>query len=664
LTGNYRAALLGLEDAERRARRLGLARLSLFAQLERATALQAVGRAEDAERIIAELDRAPPPEMSACDRANLLISLGWIRLVARDGSPRIVGPRALAEPAAAEPLDRALALFPAACADPFIRANALTNLAIVAVQDGDPRAARARLAEARATLPEHPASLALWWLDIEARIAVRDGALARAVSLFEEERRRARVIASAEVEWRASTAIAEALESMGATSRAGDEYRRAEALLDDWSLDVPLGEGRDSFLADRERSARGRVGLLVKLGRAREAMDAARDARSRVIRGLERATRLQRADAESARRWSQVVGEYRRRREQLAKNAEHDWVLPSDEIRTVIRARQEEMTRLSAQLDAAIAAIARPEGAGAPRALPGTSLLYYPIRSGWIGFVTDGARVVVRPLGSPPEDDARDALAAWLLRPFAAELRASERVRVLPYGALSNVDLHALPLDAGGEPLGARVPVEYSLDLRRTERAKDVGFTSLVVKDPRLDLPAARAEADAVAHALERFGEVRVLAGAAATHGDVLAQMAGATLFHFAGHGAFAGRDGWESALAVTAGESLTIGDLLSMDRAPRFVALSSCLAARSEGNASAEGLGIAHALVMAGAETVIAPTREVDDDVAAAVSRAFYAHLATPDADGARAALRAAEDDVRRARPAADWAAYRVLVP
>ena len=88
---------------------------------------------------------------------------------------------------------------------------------------------------------------------------------------------------------------------------------------------------------------------------------------------------------------------------------------------------------------------------------------------------------------------------------------------------------------------------------------------------------------------------------------------------------------------------------------APARVVLSGCDAAKSEGDA--EGLGLAQAFVVAGAEEVLAPVRPVSDTLAAELATRVHRDRA-PLAD----ALRAASLSLHAGDARADWAAFRVL--
>jgi CHAT domain-containing protein len=227
---------------------------------------------------------------------------------------------------------------------------------------------------------------------------------------------------------------------------------------------------------------------------------------------------------------------------------------------------------------------------------------------------------------------------------------------------MRGVDMHALPFD--GAPLVSKLAVDYPLDVGGVRDAAS-GVEALVVSDPTRDLPATRAEAKAVVDSLRTSGwGVTALDGASATSANVLARLASVRIFHYAGHGVFAGLEGWESALPVHGGGRIALGDVLALDRAPAGVVLSACESARADLDASAESLGLAQAFVAAGAEAVVAPTRAVGDALASKLARLLYegwAPGAPPDLAELlqRAQVRIAAED-----PQADWSSFRVLRP
>jgi CHAT domain-containing protein len=281
----------------------------------------------------------------------------------------------------------------------------------------------------------------------------------------------------------------------------------------------------------------------------------------------------------------------------------------------------------------------------------------HPGRRGWIAIARDAsgasAYAVPAPAPTPPVAD----LAPALFDPIAARLTRARRVRVRAYGAWRSVDVHALPFRAG--PLVHTVAVDYPVGVggRDTRDARDRKDGVLVVGDPTSDLPSAAEEARELARtAFAGRTNVTLLVGDDATTAHVTAAMSRASTFHYAGHGVYAGLEGWESALPLANGGRLGIADVLALAPTPARVVLSGCDAARSEGDA--EGLGLAQAFVTAGADEVLAPVRPVSDAVAARLALRLHREPSMSLAE----ALRAATLALAPARDDEDWAAFRVL--
>src|SRR6185436_4848294 len=114
------------------------------------------------------------------------------------------------------------------------------------------------------------------------------------------------------------------------------------------------------------------------------------------------------------------------------------------------------------------------------------------------------------------------------------------------------------------------------------------------------------------------------LDGPAATRDALLAALPDADLFHYAGHAEMGGPSGAASALVMTGGARAQMGDLLTLPRLPRLVVLSACEAA-----ATPSTMGLAQAMLAAGARAVVAPTRVVADGAAQAFVVSFYEAVA-----------------------------------
>lgn len=659
-TGDLRTALELLTTSEREAERLGLASESARARSARSLVLEAMGRWAEAHALLEEELARMPAEGRDCDRAATLTSIGWVRLQAAEAD-RADGREPRWDPVAA--FERSLASHRASCPEPDRLHNVLVNLALAELARGELTPAAARLGEARQVRPEAGPRVTAWEADVEGRIALRTGrydeALSRYESLFELARR-------ADLDqalWRAALGRARALDGLERVDEAAAAYQLSERLLDEQALRVPLGEGRDSFLAGRARSARLRVDFLVRRGRPREAMEAARRSRARSLAILSASDRLARLEPQERRRWDAAVSRWRAARAALSQEAASDWKLPADELAGARKARAARRAALTKALDEALAALGgKVTLQGQLRdPQPGELLLtWHPVGEGWVGLAATDAAVAARPVSLPA---SVEGAAEALLGPFEAEIRAAKRLRLLPYGAVRRYDLHALAFPDQA-PLIATLPVAYGVDLPRGRQdvsALDKPEATLVVGDPRGDLPAARAESRSVRAALGGRAEVISLESSAATHPAVVTSLARSDLFHYAGHGEFAGRDGFSSGLPLAEGGRLDVADILALERAPDRVVLSGCETATAAADARAESLGLAQAFVVAGSGAVVAAVRPVDDRLASELSRKLYAEGPPLDMP---AALRRAQLSLAGEKPQSDWATFRVLVP
>ena len=660
-TGDLRSALRLLREADAGARRLGLDRqLADVLELE-ADVLRLLGRRGDAEASLLAARAALGESANACRRAAHLINSSWILFDDGD-DPAHAG-------ALVPLLEKAIALYRGDCPEPALLANALTNLAAVRLALGDVERARAHLAEARAAEPRRDVALEAAWIALEGRLALTRSDARRALDLYEQLGAIADWALLASARWQAALGRAQALEVLGRMDLARDAYAEAERLLDEASRHAPLGDGKATFLGKRESGARLHVDFLVRRGDP-EAAATARRSRARILAAMHWTDRIGALDEVGRARWEETIAAYRRGREELDAASAADWKLPSDTLAQARAAWSARDARLRSMLDQALAGFGPPPPAEAlARPAPGeVFLVYHPVADGWVGFAVTERGTVARRLGAIDRAASPAELGDRLLAPFRAEITAAKRLRVLPYGALEGLDFHALPFE--GEPLAARAPVAYGVDLpaRPLAPIEGAATSALVVADPRGDLPAARAEAQRIAGMLRARGgfEPLVLQSREATHRAVrdAIELQQTTLLHYAGHGVFEGRDGWESGFPLAAGGWLSVGDVLVLRRAPALVLLSGCETARAPTGSSASGLGLAQAFIVAGSRAVVASSRPVDDALAERLMTALYRALGPGAAIDLAASLREAELAVRKESPEADWAAFRVLVP
>lgn len=653
-TGDHRAAILGFRDAAAQAERLGLDRFRRMSLQEEAMQLDAIGRVDDALDALTALHAADGVAMQACDRADLEGNVGWIALHQRKGER--VDARMW--------LRRALASMRSECPASYDASRVATFLGYAARAEIDHGAideALARMREAAAAAPHPPAAIDLEWRATRADIALAKNDVAGALREIDGWIAAAEAIGARDSARDALERRSDALLRRGDRAGALDALARAGKIVDLAAIDVPLGEGRESYVRARESADVRRIELLVALDRPDDALRELRRARSRVLDALVGSDRIAALAPASRARWEDAVGAYRRERDAIEHDVAEDWRYSAETLAERKRKRATRVATAQADLDRELALVAPARGEPPPLDTPGElALALFVGARGWHAFASEGGRVRSVALGAVDPRASRDVLATRLVAPFDAELGRAKRVAVLAFGSARGVDLHALPFR--GAPLGTVVPVVYPLDRARNAGPAPALRHVLVVADPTSDLRGARAELEAIEQTLAGASlTLTVLRDKRASGDEVRAALGDADVFHYAGHGRFAGRDGWSSALRLAGHSELSVADVLALARAPRVVLLLGCETARESGEAEAPGLGLAQAFLIAGAQAVAAASREVGDDATAAIARDAYARLAAgadlPDAMRAAFAAAAARGDV-------EWEAFRVLLP
>jgi tetratricopeptide (TPR) repeat protein len=661
--GDYRSALEQLGKADDLATRLGMSTYRWDARQVKARILQDLGRSGEASALFNELLADPSPS-NPCDLGSLLTNLGWSRLRARDAGGAADDPMPT--------LQRALTEFENNSCPSEKRLNAHLNLAFAYQQENRWTDSRREIAAALRLGTPNLNDL-LWWDDLEARAAIAEDHPQYALELYEELARKADLALSPDGRLRAALGLAKARLALGQRAAALDAFAEADRQIDEQIWWIPAQEGRDTFVAQRETITRLYLETLLEEGQTKRAFEVARRARSRLLRQLTIQDRLALLTVEERQNWEPALSRFQKLREDFDNRAANEWTVPGDQQPYAREEQAAQLVKAKDELDRVLASLGDPgEGALSPPSPGEVILAYHSLRKGWVGFAATqrGVEVTYFDLYNVKLLSPRDG-AHRLLAPFHRAIGSAERVRVLPYGPLREVDFHSLPFD--GEPLLARHVVVYSLDLPvRSSPAPSAlpsGRQALVVADPvtdRGDLPEAREEGEVVAAAIGGWGSgwsCKRLDGRKAGAEAVRFELPGVSLFHFAGHGVFAGFSGWDSLLPLTGGD-LTLGDVLTLQpRAPAWVVLSACDGGRTSQEAPGEGIGLANAFLLAGSRAVIAANRPVADTAARGLMRELYRGW-RPGEDLAHQLRRAQLARNKQGSPRSVWGAFRVLVP
>lgn len=656
-TADFRSALELLREALRDSQARGLADYRASALQMLARVVQLLGREDEAFELLRDAEQTLP-EGDACARADLLANMAWFHVRSRRD-------RASAEAS----LRRSLALRDARCADETARALVLTDYAQLLLDGEEDARARDMLAKAKATARDPDGALVAAWLDLEGRLSLRSGDARGALARFDDLAAIASAGSLRVLSLRASLGRARAFEAMKRDREAGEAFERAEAILAESSLLVPADEGRAGFLGSFDEGTRAAVDFFLDRDPARAAAFARRG-RSRALASLRWGERVTQLRGDERARWDEAMRAYRDGRAALEAAAGEYWKLPAEELARSIARRREAEARLTKALDERIASLFAGASPGAfapdPPADRELVIVLSPIARGVAGFAVTAQKTAGKRLGEvdPRADPA--TLSAALLAPFRDEIERAERVRFIVAGPLDAIDLHALPF--GDAPLLAKLPVVYGADTGPAAR-RETPSTAVVIANPTGDLRATRAEAEGASGALRAAGlSVRPFFGEAATYDAVRDAIEGAPLgvLHYAGHGTFGGAEGWQSRLRLAEAGELSVGDVISLRRAPSIVVLSGCETGRAASGNAVGGLGLAHAFLVVGARAVVAAARPVDDALAARIMGDLYRDATSAEAlaDSLDRRLREAELAARDASPGGDWSNFRLLVP
>ncbi len=645
-SGDARTALARLDAAAAQARRMGWERRALDADQQLAEQLLQLGRQQEGYQLLAAWQaRALPQALRPCERANFLTNLGWTALFLGRSGAEVEDPT--------RPLTEALAIYNAQCS-PNDRLNGGINLALAHVQAGRLSAARAALTSARAATDAPELRLMLWWLDVDAQIALAQGQHEQALNGYHQLQRLAEATLSPSARWRAAVGRARALQVAGDTEAALAAWTDADQRLDQDLSRVPVDAGRATLVGARAAALREQLQLLLDLDRVSEALALARRSRARVLAPLQGT-----ADGPNGAERRAAAQAYRALRKQLGEAAGNAWLLPVAELEQLQAERVRDERRLRQLLDAAKDPNAGRASADLVSIPPGELLLVlHPLTQGWAVLADDGTHVYAhRPMC---EQTNAQTLASCLLAPLRLHIEQASRLRLLPAGRLQQVDFHALTV--GDEVLLNHAPVTYGLDVGRPQTEQPAAPHALLVADARGNLTHARREVATVEEILTATGQwsVAKLQGRAADSVAVAQAVERADLFHYAGHAEYAGARGWNSALGLASDTRMSVTDVLMLTRAPALVVLSGCETARSAVVAPVQSIGLANAFLARGSNAVLAAVRPVSDEVAYQLMDNFYRSWATlqPPAE----ALRIAQLQLRESMPDSDWAAFRLI--
>ena len=645
--GDFRLATHTLRGVADEAFGLGFDVDAAMANEMLATLLQDQGRHRDA---LAVFERIPTPK-TARDRARSLVNHAWILL---RGMRSGAFPLDLDRP---QPmLEQAIALAP----DPNFGANAHANLAGLEFWRGDLDAARAQLAAARRLDPEGRGHSRVFIELLEGEIALGDGDAARALAAFGRAGERALDETGggdSDLVWRAHYGIGRARRAAGDAAGALDAFRVALATVERVARGTGLWHSRAPFFSDRRPLVDDAIDAMLARGDIEGAFAVADAARARVLRAVERPLRVARLDPADREAWAERLGRYLRDRTALDASRRDAELLAGPALRKWRLERAEARAAASRAFDETYGWLERRAGYRASaasgtqiaEALEPDAALLAVVRVGDVrhGFWIAAGRPIEHRVY--PSAEPHDPVAPW-----ADRLGALGHLYVSAGGDRAAQAIAQRTI--GDRPLGAVLGVSfvphagYLLGPGPTASGPPV-----IVADPDVDLPQARAEGRAAA---DRWPGARLFIGASATRVDVLAALDGASLFHFAGHGVLEADVPWEAHLGLAGDDRIAIADILVSRARVGLVVLDGCETARQLALSPHERIGLPEAFIAAGAGAVLAADRPIADAAARWFIERFYV------GDGARHPARGLTSATADAVDAGNdvWTAFRLV--
>ncbi len=494
----------------------------------------------------------------------------------------------------------------------------------------------------------------LAWLELDLDLAVRANRARDAERLAVDLLREAASLDQPHSEWAAHVSRAR-LHRQRDDRLARASLEAAERVLDRTLRNVAVGDGRNAFLTAHELSAAMLFELLLEAGE----FDAAEEiANVSARRALDSATASFAVGAPKSPTQEHALRNYLSVKVRVEEASAHDWELPASEVRDAREARARTISDARRELEDAFARgddYASPRSRSRSPAREAIRLVLHPIPRGYALLVRgDGPDRILR-VESPMDTASRERVATSLLVRALPSLHEGQTIHLTAYGPLRRLDWPRLAVDADGTPLARRFAFVEHLGLPPAAAATG-NRKPIVVADATSDLPFAAREGAFVREHLA----AEAIIGGDATRPRVQEALETSGFFHYAGHGRFAGADGFESELVLAGGNTLAVSDVLLLARTPSIVVLSGCELAKSD-DASGESFGIAQALLSRGTSYAIAPSRTVKDALAERFVRALYTD-GPFDEHTVAARMHRALAQLARDVPGEDWSTFRLL--
>jgi tetratricopeptide (TPR) repeat protein len=616
--GEIDESLVSFERATRLAWLVGDEDQHASALVMQAITLARLGRFEEAEGLAVEIENRAAEVVDPTLALDIRSTVAWIAVLRREDEPSLPDPT---------PALREMIAAYAARGNSHNLANRRLELALTAVQNLDPKGAAAELAAIDRSKLEP--DLLVWFELASARIVSLRGEFAEAERHLDRAELLAELNQDRELDWRVAIARGELERARGRSDAALERFSEASKLADELAMSVAGDAGRSRFVTSHGRADVALVELQLEQGDNRAALCTAMAARARHLRGLWSRLRPPLSGA-SERRYRDLLSQHRERKQAIAEQLESSWTLSDAELELLREQLQAESVRADQLLAEATELLER----GTPtwsceRMLPvrpGEAVLTMTPTSDrgiWTAMfaVQDSAGELLIEIKQVATVDGVEAAAEAILDAFARDFALARTVRVIPVGAFVGVEFHRLWLARGHHgPM-----IIYSLGLGAV--AGDPRERSAAVVAGSSNLAAVSREATTVAERLRERG----WAVDERWRWDAEQQP---SLLHYAGHGFDGDGLGWGSAIELPGIGRVSAAQVVAGQRAPELVVLGACGAGRATSDSIDGGMNITAAFLLAGAQLVISPSHDVDDDAAYELALRLYRDFDRPDAE------------------------------
>ena len=554
-----------------------------------------LGDHEGLEQLVQDLESLLPDTQTDL-QALALADLGWAAYLREEACiDQTCRPTKLAQ--SSEYSRRALALMRS---DDPNRTTAQTNLAMALALEQDSAAARALLVDL-APARQDP-YLRPWLTLIDAQLAANDPR--RRAAALPGLKRLAEKTKLPEIQWRVHLLRGVIADREGKPKAAEQAYVRAEAAGRAWLGHLEVGAATVGLRRHLDKASDNLVRLLLDQGRKSAAFDRARAARRTELANWLLASDRRRWPRAQRQRWHEALMSLRTALGQ-----------PGSDIQDALR----KYRRATADV---VGALSDDQSPASPP--PGVGLIMVTSAGGKLhAFFRIGKRVVVETLPSTlfaanPQRIAQSALDA-----VAPHIDAAKEIWFLENRKTRGLSLTTLVHPLRKRPLFTTHGLALSLDLPRAGAHTRLR-NALVVADLKR-IQNAEAAMPTVLRAMTTSGLAPQISAASMDVRSLLRQATAVDWLHFLGHGRVDSA-AWRSGLQLPGGTWLQGADLLALENAPSYAVLLACHGAGSRNRGNTRPIGVAHALLLAGAEEVIASRSLLSTDDALAFQRALYA--------------------------------------